>query len=86
MMYVNTLRLLQNGPHFVDNIFKCIFLNENIWILIKISLKFVPKGPVNNILSLFQIMACRQPGNKPLSEPILAWVTDAYMCHVASMS
>ena len=24
-----------------DDIFKCIFLNENIWISIKISLKFV---------------------------------------------
>ena len=26
-----------------DDIFKCIFLNENVWILIKISQKFVPK-------------------------------------------
>ena len=25
-----------------DDIFKCIFLNENVWISIKISLKFVP--------------------------------------------
>ena len=31
-----------------DNIFKCIFLNENVWISIKISLKFVLKGPINN--------------------------------------
>ena len=30
-------------------IFKCIFLNENVLISIKISLKFVPKGRVNNI-------------------------------------
>ena len=27
---------------FADRIFKYIFLNENVWILIKISLKFVP--------------------------------------------
>ena len=39
----------QNGQHFADNIFKCIFLNENIWILIKISHNFVPKGQINNI-------------------------------------
>ena len=47
-------------------IFKCIFLNENVWILIKISLKYVPKGPINNIPALVQIMAWRRPGNKPL--------------------
>ena len=38
-------------------IFKCIFLNENVLILIKISLKFVPKGPINSIPALVQIMA-----------------------------
>ena len=54
---VNTLRLRQNGRHFADSIFKCIFLNENIWIPIKISLKFIPKGPINNIPALVQIMA-----------------------------
>ena len=37
---------------FADDIFKCIFLNENVWISIKISLKFVPKGPIDNILAL----------------------------------
>ena len=68
---VNTLRPRQNGRHFPDDIFKCIFLNENIWILIKFSLKFVPKGPINNIPSLVQIMAWRRPGDKPLSEPTL---------------
>ena len=38
----------QHGCHFTDNIFNCIFLNENIWTLVKISLKFVPKDPINN--------------------------------------
>ena len=37
---------------FPDDIFKCIFLNKNVWIVIKISLKFVLKGPMNNILAL----------------------------------
>ena len=40
---VNTLGSGQNGCHFADDIFKCIFLNENVWIPIKISLKFLPK-------------------------------------------
>ena len=49
---VNTLRPRQNGRHFADDIFKCIFLNENFWIPIKISLKFVPKGSINDIPAL----------------------------------
>ena len=39
---------LKNGGHFPDDIFKCIFFNEQFCILIKISLKFVPKGPIDN--------------------------------------
>ena len=69
--WVNTLRPRQNGRHFADDIFKCIFLNKNVWISIKISLKFVPKGPINNIPALVEIMAWRRPGDKPLSEPMM---------------
>ena len=72
MLFVlNTLRPRQNGRHFADAIFKCIFLNENVSISIQISLKFVPKGPNNNIPALVQIMAWRRPGDKPLSEPMM---------------
>ena len=66
-----TLRPRQNARHFADDIFKWIFLNENVWFPIKISLKFVLKGLINNILALVQIMAWRQPGDKPLSEPMM---------------
>ena len=68
---VNTLRPRQNERHLPDDIFKCIFLNENVSILIKISQKFVPKGPINNIPALVQIMAWRRSGDKPLSEPMV---------------
>ena len=68
---LNTLRPRQNGRHFADDIFKRIFFNENVWILLKISLKFVSKGPINKIQALFQIMAWRRPGDKPLSEAML---------------
>ena len=68
---VYTLRPRQNGRHFADDIFKCIFLNENVWIPIKISLKFVRNGPINNIPASVQIMAWRRPGDKPLSEPMM---------------
>ena len=47
--------------------FQMHFLNENVWIPIKISLKFVPRGPINKIPALVQIMAWRRPGDKPLS-------------------
>ena len=69
--FINTLRPRQNGRHFADDTFKPIFLNENIRISIKISLKFVPKVPINNISALVQIMAWRPPGDKPLSEPMM---------------
>ena len=70
-IYFNTLRPSQVGRHFPDAIFKCIFLNENVWISIKISRNFVPKGPINNISALVQIMAWRRPGDKPWSEPMM---------------
>ena len=68
---INTLRPRKNGRHFPDDIFKYIFLNENIWIWIMISLKFVPKGSINNIPELVQIMAWCRPGDMPLSEPMM---------------
>ena len=39
----------QNGHHFTDDIFRCIFMYEKFCIWNKISLKYVPKGPINNI-------------------------------------
>ena len=60
-MTLNTFRPRQNGRHFADAILKCIFLNENVWIPTEISLKFVPKGPIDNIQALVKIMAWRRP-------------------------
>ena len=68
---LNTLRPRQNRCHSADDIFKCMFLNKNGWISIKLSLKFVPKGLINNVPSLLQIIAWCWPGDKPLSEPIM---------------
>ena len=70
-LHLTSLRPRQNGRHFADDIFKCIFLNENAWISLKISLKFFPKVPIDNIPALVQIMAWRRPGDKPLSEPMM---------------
>ena len=56
-----------------------IFVNENVWISIKISLKFVPKDSINNIPAVVQIMAC-------LLVPMMVYLIDTYMRHLASMS
>ena len=74
-----TLRPRQNGRLFPDDVFKCIFLNENLWISIKISLKFVPKGPINNVPALVQIMAWYRPGDRPLSEPMMV-ILPTHVC------
>ena len=64
-------------------IWKCIFMNENAWISIKISLKIIPKGPVDKMAGLVKIMAWRWTGDKPLYEPMMDQVADAYMHHSA---
>ena len=78
---LNTLRPRQNGRHLPDDIFKCILLNAIVWIVTKMSLKFVPKSPISNIPALAQIMAWGRPSDKPLSAPMVVillthiWVT-----------
>ena len=69
--WFNTLRPRQNGRHFADHPFKRNFLNETLTILIKISLNFVPKGPINNNPALVEIMAWRWRGDKPLFQPMM---------------
>ena len=59
------------------------FLNslscENYHILISIYLKIVPISPIDNEPSLYQIMAGRRTGDKPISEPMMEYFTNAYM-------
>ena len=67
---INIFRSRLDGCPLSDDIFKHIF-NENVAIAIKISLKFVPKGPNDNNLSFVQIMVWRRIGDKPLPEPMM---------------
>ena len=66
---VNTWRPEYSHSHFADDIFKCILLNENIWIALEISVRFVPKVRINKFLALFQIMTLRRPGDITVSGP-----------------
>ena len=50
---------------------KGTFLKKNIWISINISLKFVPRCPIDIIPATVQIMAWRRPSDKLLSEPMM---------------
>ena len=70
-MFFNTLRPGQNGRHFPDDILKWTFLNEDVWLSIKISLKFVVGVQIKNIQALVEIMAGRRPGDQSLYEPMM---------------
>ena len=65
---LNTLRPRQNGPNFADYIFKHIIMNENVWISIKISLKFVPKEQYSIIGS--------DNGLAPAKRQAIIWAND----------
>ena len=57
-------------------IFQTTFFNAFSWMKmyefrLTFSLKFVPRGPINNIPTLVQVMAWRRPGDKLLSEPMM---------------
>ena len=80
-IHVNTLGPRQNGRYFADDIFKYIFLNKICCNFSEISLKFIPKGSINNKPALVQIMAWCQTGDKPLSEPM----TTFYWCMYPSL-
>ena len=82
----NTLRTRQNGRCFADDIFKCTFLNENVWIPIKISLKFVPKGPINNIPALVQIMTWRRPCDMPIADPMMVSLPTHHSASVTDLN
>ena len=49
---INSSHPGQNGRHCAYDIFKCIFINEKFYISIRISLKFVPKGPVDKKIKI----------------------------------
>ena len=64
------------GRDKMDAISQTTFSSTFSWMKIfefriKISLKFVPSGSINNIPALVQIMAWHRPGDKPFSEPMM---------------
>ena len=76
----------QNDCHFAGAIFKCIFMNGRFCIFIQITLKFVPKGQIDNRPALVQVMAWRRTGDKPLPGSMVTQFINAYMLHQGEMS
>ena len=68
----------QSDRLFADDSFKGTFMNENVSISIRISLKFVPNGPIDYNPALVYIMAWCRICDKPLSEPMQTLFTDTY--------
>ena len=79
--WLNSSLLGQNGHHFADDTYKRILWMKIFFISIRISMKFDPKGPIDNKAALFQVMAWCRTGDKPLPEPVLTQFTYAYMRH-----
>ena len=70
-LIITPLPVGQNGLHATDDIFKYAFENEKFCVLTIISPEFVPQGPMDNKLSLFQVMAWHRVGDKSLHEAML---------------
>ena len=63
-----------------------LFFNETIQISIKIWLKFVRKGPINNIPALVWGNGFTPTRRQTIIWTKYYWFTDAYMCHSGLMS
>ena len=69
------------AANFADDNFRCIFVNGKFLILVKISQKFVSKGPIDNSPALVHIMAWHRIGDKPSPQPMLIRFTEPYIWH-----
>ena len=78
---VTHLPLDKMAAILADNIFKHIFLNENIRTVIEISLKFVPRGLIYNTPALVKVMAWLRTGDKPLPEAMMTQFANVCMWH-----
>ena len=84
-------RIHLNPPDWIatvlaDDIFKSIFSNENDRIPFPISLKFVPRSPIDDNPAWVHVMAWHRIGDRPLSEPMMLQFTHAYMRHEGNIS
>ena len=77
--------------NFADSIFIHRRHLQNSFLVYELYLysnctEFIPNGPIDNKLSMGLIMDCHRTDDKPLSEPMMAFLTDTYMRHSVSVS
>ena len=72
----------KKGLNFADSMFKCIFVIENMFILLQIP----EQDATDNTSSLFQVAAGRQTVDKPLPEPMMMNIADLLMRHYGETS
>ena len=87
MSWINTFGWRKSWHQSADEILKCFFINEKYHIFIQISLRFIPKGPINNMPSMVQIMPWRHSDDNQLSDDsvvywyIYIWNTQPWRIH-----
>ena len=62
------------GRYKMEAISQTTFSNTFSWMKMyefQLKFQFIPKGTINNISAVVQIMAWRRPGDKTLSEPMM---------------
>ena len=57
-----------------------------IELLSQISLKCIPKSPIDTKPALVQVMAWHRTGVKSLPEPMVTWFTDTYMQYLGEVN
>ena len=60
-----------SGRNFAEDISKSILLNKIGCFFIQISLKFISRGPINNMRSMVQAKDRLRLGDKPVSEQMI---------------
>ena len=72
-LHINTLRLRQNGCHFANDILQIIFSNKYCYILIQTSIKYTPKGQINNKSVLVHLSFCPKAKNTTNPQDLMCW-------------
>ena len=70
----------------MSDILKVFFFNNKDLILIRFTLNFVLKGPIDKKSALVQEMAWHRKGDKPPPKPMMTQSTGAYKHHQALIS
>ena len=78
----NSLRLRENGNHFVDDIFKCIFLYKSIWISYQVAVSCTDLSLFIHVADVFQFSAALDGMGADIFEDCLCVFHHCYQTEV----